>query len=851
MPPFDLKDRKTWLIAGFLIIFSLFALWVRLIPMADMTAGGVVELQGNDPWYNMRQIEALAANGLAYSWFDPMTLYPHGDTIYWGPLFPTLIAALAILVGATARPEIVFVSAIVPPLMGAAMVPLIYFLGRRIADWKTGLLAAGFTAVVSGHFLYRSIFGFVDHHIAETLFSVLFVLAYIVAIQAVRGEKIDLSSLECLKRPLILGTLAGIAYLLGLFVMPTMILIAMIVAVYTLVQYILDAWEKKETWNLAVINTVVFAVAIIGLFLFGIQHEGLGLSRYTLGHVLSYLAIIIGSWALYALTRVTRERPAYFYPIILATIGMAFAIFLKVATPAAYDVLIGNFFAFFGQSAEANTVEEAMPWSIGAAWYTFNTGLLLMAGGFAVLIYGIFQKRRADYLFVLVWSAVMLFSTWQHNRYEYYLAVNIALLAALCVGFVLERGWKEIAAHRARTAAPADKKPAKNRKEEKKPSGGSDPVVLLGSVVVVILAVLFVVSSIQLDLAFAESASYGGMHPQWRETLEWMGDNTPDTGVDYYRNYDKETFQYPPESYGVMTWWDYGHYITTIAHRIPNCNPFQHGVAGPNGSAAFFVAQDEKTAAEILKNDGTRYVITDALMDTGIFWAMATWFDPKVGVEPYQQNWIVPVGQGNIINARVYTPEYFQTMTSRLHNFDGSMSMSDRVFYTEYADAASSGYGMSLMTNLSILDPATAQAKVKAYNAKAPAGMHAGTIGLENNLTMAAAEAPALQHFRLIHESSWKSFTGETAPDIRFVKVFEFVPGAHIKGEGTIEVDLTTNTGRTFTYRQESINGEFVVPYSTTGTPYDVHASGPYRIVGTGQTFDVPEDAVMQGLTIN
>ncbi|MDD4255273.1 MAG: oligosaccharyl transferase, archaeosortase A system-associated, partial [Methanofollis sp.] len=252
----------------------------------------------------------------------------------------------------------------------------------------------------------------------------------------------------------------------------------------------------------------------------------------------------------------------------------------------------------------------------------------------------------------------------------------------------------------------------------------------------------------------------------------------------------------------------------------------------------------------ILTNDGTRYVITDTMMDTGKLWAMATWFDPKAGPQPYQQTWLVPVGQDNLVQYRVYTPAYFQTMTSRLHNFDGSMSVSDQVYYTEYADAAATGYGLPVMTNLSILDADTAQAKVEAYNAKAKAGMHAGTIGLENNLTMAGSEAPALQHFRLVHESSQNTYSSKT-PDIRYVKVFEFVPGAHIKGEGTIEVSLTANTGRTFTYRQESINGEFVVPYSTSGTPYDVRATGPYRIVGTGRTFDVSEDAVMQGLTIN
>jgi dolichyl-phosphooligosaccharide-protein glycotransferase len=83
------------------------------------------------------------------------------------------------------------------------------------------------------------------------------------------------------------------------------------------------------------------------------------------------------------------------------------------------------------------------------------------------------------------------------------------------------------------------------------------------------------------------------------------------------------------------------------------------------------------------------------------------------------------------------------------------------------------------------------------------------------------------------------------------VKVFEYVKGAHIKGKGIIEVPVITNTGRTFTYRQESVNGEFVVPYATTGNTPEVKTTGKYHIAGTGQEFDVPESSVEQGLTVS
>ncbi|MCX6701133.1 MAG: hypothetical protein NTV68_14665, partial [Methanomicrobiales archaeon] len=115
-------------------------------------------------------------------------------------------------------------------------------------------------------------------------------------------------------------------------------------------------------------------------------------------------------------------------------------------------------------------------------------------------------------------------------------------------------------------------------------------------------------------------------------------------------------------------------------------------------------------------------------------------------------------------------------------------------------------------------------------------------------------EIPALKHYRLIHESpnnaSVQSFPESgivTLPDIKYVKIFEYVTGAHISGEGIIEVPIVTNTGRSFVYWQASENGEFVVPYSTESYSFGVHANGPYHIVGTSRNISVTEDDVVKG----
>ncbi len=179
----DSKKFRPFLVIILVAFFALFALWLRLLPMLSMGNTDFLSMVSmDDPLYNLRQVELILANFPGYGWFEPMTNYPFGTRIYWGPLFPAIIAACCLITGAVTRPETIGVGLLVPPFMAAAIVVLMYFAGRAFGDWKTGILASGFTAIVSGQFFTVSWYGYIDHHIAEVLFSTLFCLAYCYAI---------------------------------------------------------------------------------------------------------------------------------------------------------------------------------------------------------------------------------------------------------------------------------------------------------------------------------------------------------------------------------------------------------------------------------------------------------------------------------------------------------------------------------------------------------------------------------------------------------------------------------------------------------------------------------------------
>jgi dolichyl-diphosphooligosaccharide--protein glycosyltransferase len=92
--------------------------------------------------------------------------------------------------------------------------------------------------------------------------------------------------------------------------------------------------------------------------------------------------------------------------------------------------------------------------------------------------------------------------------------------------------------------------------------------------------------------------------------------------------------------------------------------------------------------------------------------------------------------------------------------------------------------------------------------------------------------------------------TPVTLSNIKNIKIFEYVRGAQIHGEGIIELPVVTNTGRAFVYQQESEGGMFTVPYSTEGNPYGVRATGQYHIVGTSRYISVSEKNVIEGIKV-
>lgn len=874
---FTNEKQRPYLIGTVIVLFMLIALAIRMIPSLFVQSQGFFHSFDPDTWYNLRQIEVMVSNFPQYNWFDPMTAYPTGKIIDWGPGHPFLVALLCLITGAASRAEIVNCAGWVSPIIAAIMVPITYKLGKMIWDWKAGLLSAGFISVLSLQYFTGSAYGVIDHHIAEVLFTTLFFLAYIFAIIALRTRPIDLNEPKTLIIPALLSLLPAILYFFGYLSSPTVLIALLVVGIYTVIQYIYDYTKGARVEYLLFQNGLLFSFIAVLVVIFGFPQDAHSLTTYSIEHVYVMLALIAENIVLYGLSRLfAKNRLNYFLSLAAILISGYILLFLLPVSKTISDQAVS---LVWGQSAYSLYVLETQQWTLSTAFDSFNLALLLMAGGFILLLWHSVKKGQNAHILLLVWFAVLLVLTIPHQRFQVYLTVPAALLSGMCVTETIRwslegkesslsslLSWKAGNSDSEAGQEGSKKKGRRNKETASRPGAGISPGTALKGMTltcIVIMAILVFVFSAGNDIRSATNSPEAQISQDWIGTLEWLNINTPLTGVNYYQNYNQQTFTYPNESYGIMAPWAAGHQITFLSNRIPITNPFQDNLAGGGGAAAFYLSPDEGTANTILSSLGGKYVITDLRTTTDTFLALPPWIGSSVNTPTYFTWFFVKTPTGLVKNHMLNDP-YFQTTLVRLQMFDGSLVLPTTAEYTQYVveqvpDSGETAYmngqarvitGQKTITasdtgSLALIPEDTTLVTGKNY------------AGVFSSIPYKPVQkVPALTHYRLVHESPNNisvilGYGYDTLPDLKSVKVFEYVKGAHIPGEGVIELNLVTNTGRTFVYCQESSNGEFVVPYATEGGTGEGKATGPYHIQGTTRSISVTEADVVNGNTVS
>jgi dolichyl-diphosphooligosaccharide--protein glycosyltransferase len=400
-------------------------------------------------------------------------------------------------------------------------------------------------------------------------------------------------------------------------------------------------------------------------------------------------------------------RPVYYPLTLLGLAGIALGILYGV-NPDLFGYMSG-LFGIFSPTGAALTVLEIQGLTASMAWGNFNTSFFIAFISFAILIYVAVKERSASKTLFLVWSVVMLMAVLGQRRFGYYYVINAALLTGYFSWKLLDvaglgkllTGPREVA----RVAKAFKKKKKTEEKAPQRPLMQSRGVWI--RVIVMGIVVFFLVFFPSLGLWREQPTRLWGTGGQalyigftrytaerpaiidegWYTSCLWLKDNTPDPLNNpefYYELYPpRGEFEYPETAYGVMSWWDYGHFIMQLGHRIPNANPMQ---AGADRAGQFFTAQNESSANAQLDRWGSKYVAIDNDMATGKFYAMAEW----AGKDPddfYEIYYLPQQGGGQWLP--LYYPTYYNSTAARLYNFDAKAVVPTETIVIAYEEKVS------------------------------------------------------------------------------------------------------------------------------------------------------------------
>ncbi|MCU4753053.1 oligosaccharyl transferase, archaeosortase A system-associated [Halobacteria archaeon AArc-curdl1] len=894
-------------VLGFVMIFML---WTRLQSYDNVSmADGQARLSAVDSWYHWRTVQWTAENYPYTMPFEIWTSFPGGRYVgQFGTLFDQILVTAGFIVGlGNPTTETLYTVAIVAvPVMAALVVIPVFFIGRRLGGTIGGLVAAVILALSPGQFLSRTTVGQLQHHVGEVLFMAIAVLAMMVALRVAEQDQpiwelIKAKDWYALKRPTQYSVLAGIATALYIWVWPPGVVLVGIFGIFFTISLCARYLRGLSPDHLAYVGAVSMGVTALTTLAL-VEEPGGNATSFALLQPMVAALVAVGcvfmAWLARKWDGLNIERN--YYPIaIFGLIGISF-VGMAVILPDLFSTITDNLYRrvlpLGGTPTDATISEAQRPDNFGQHVFNeFGAAFFTMLGGLAfLLLRPLFGREwRAEYTLLIVWALFLTSMAATQIRFAYYLVLAVAVLNAVFVADI------------ARLLNLDFRRSAQSIRDVE-----TYQVIAIFLVVMMLFMPLLPPIAAQGSTAWERGAHAGpsGDAMVWQESTDWMLESTPEPGnwagegnqdqLEYYGTYDYPEggdYDYPPGAYGVISWWDYGHLITTNAERMPHSNPFQsnarssswylqagdeaHGEAILDGISAG-VAVTDRSADEIrgaIDEDGhedVQYVMIDDQMAGGKFSAIATWSGP--GMDAYRTAEPISV-MGTEIEATTTNEAYEDTMLASLYLEDAEGMEHYRLVH-ESSTYSIVGSQILVLPNGQAVDISTAAERFAA------GGYTDAVAEAEQQFEMAEAtdQALLLNNQHLFQGMLTQQYV-HNAQVVSAVKTFERVEGATITGSAPgvadgetvyAQVELETEPGRTFTYTQQATVEdeafELTVPYATDNElgPEDGYSDSAvealdeeYTIfVGSPEdgeiereyiaTTEVPELAVVEGETL-
>ncbi|MGH0036314.1 MAG: STT3 domain-containing protein [Myxococcota bacterium] len=574
-----------------LLLLVLLAFLMRSLSIARvLTPFGVLPVDP-DGWYHLRRIGYGVRNFPELLDFDAYLNFPEGARALWTPAFDWTLAAVArLLVGAESQQSVELLAAWVPPALGAVTVLVVYELGARFFTRSVGLAAATVFALLPASILFSRI-GFIDHHVAVALASLLLLRAVMAFVS---------------DGPRVAATAALGAGLAGVLILWTGSLVHVAIAESFLVAHILLIPDRPRARRFALALSAAHALAAALVAPFALGGEWQVYSRFdpaVLGDFqpLFFAAACVcwgGAAALWSLERPGRTRSAR----AGTAAGLGIAVVAALLSIPDLAAAVEEALRWFTQPREFQQyVNELQPLlrvdgrfdPSGAEMlysrlvYVFPLALVAMAAS---------ARRRpqaASVAALVCWCAAMAGFALLQRRFNN----SFAPAYALVLGWGVIEGLRRL----------------RPLLEDRPIAWVAAGVFAVGVGIPVFEGPWTLYRSHAAGLAPhlrgipVTPAGFAGRQARLVVLGRWLRDHTPPT----------RGFLTPTErpEYGVLARWGDGHLLRYVAERPMVQDNFLGHVDGRDGHTRFqraedyFAADSEREALAIAEELGVRYVV--------------------------------------------------------------------------------------------------------------------------------------------------------------------------------------------------------------------------------------------------
>ena len=335
--------------------------------------------------------------------------------------------------------------------------------------------------------------------------------------------------------------------------------IALILGIWCITEFFVRYLRDKDTRTL---TTTVSLTGGIGL-LMCLPLEGFLGIKSTFA---AFCLLAIGPQIL----EVIKTKWKYSKKLLLLTLIVIIGVGINIARVyIPVDYYFMSIFWGYG-----TTIGEAAPLTPLTAMSTYGVAFFISIMG---LIWYI--KTKGNKLF-LIWSITMLIATIGQARWSYYFAISVAVMSAYMIS--ISSTWVTKSAQK---------------------------------FAMILIIIFCIIPSIR--------AIYGVSHlpnnitPDWQASLTWLREETPEPYSSDNAYYELKVDE--SANYSIMSWWDYGHWISRIAKRVPLSSP---GYQEEKMPIDFFAATNFEEANTIMNATHARYVIFDKDVISGKFAAI-------------------------------------------------------------------------------------------------------------------------------------------------------------------------------------------------------------------------------------